>query len=402
MAFAPTPDQIVVDVGGDALLRYGRLTRTLAPIARGGEEAKETHTRASVGTLGDRDGLLKSAGIDKPRLEWVKDSNGLFQPHLLLEAARTNVVLHNRDMTNAAWVKTTMTAAKDQTGPDGVANSASSLLATAANATCLQAITLASSARFQAARVKRLVGSGIVNMTMDGGTSWIVITPTTDWTRVTIPTQTLVDPNVGFRLVTLDDKIAVDFVQNENGTFQSSVIATTAAVTRSADSFSLPFPYKPQQMWVYDKSVERGTKNTTLGRIWQIGNANDTNPRLVLYRNADNSYQLFHAVGGSSVESTLATTHAFGDSIERLALFQSDGKIKLLLSVNEGADSAGPLSGALALGSSWSDAKFWLNSTAATQVGFIAFRRVVVGLNSLPSSIDEVRSFLSNSLKVAA
>ena len=61
---------------------------------------------------------------------------------LLIEETRTNVVLHNRDLTNAAWVKTNMTAVKDQTGVDGVANSASKITATAANATVLQTITL--------------------------------------------------------------------------------------------------------------------------------------------------------------------------------------------------------------------------------------------------------------------
>ena len=35
----------------------------------------------------------------------------------LIEPNRTNVVLYNRDFTNAAWTKSNVTAAKDQTGP---------------------------------------------------------------------------------------------------------------------------------------------------------------------------------------------------------------------------------------------------------------------------------------------
>ena len=87
--------------------------------------------------------------------------------------ARTNVALWNRDLTNAAWTASNVTAAKNQTGVDGVANSASSITATAGNGTILQAITLASSAGFQTAYVKRLVGTGTIYMTMDGGTTWV-------------------------------------------------------------------------------------------------------------------------------------------------------------------------------------------------------------------------------------
>lgn len=155
---------------------------------------------------------------------------------LLVEDTRTNVVLWDRDLTNAAWVPTNITPLKDQTGPDEVANSASSLEATAGNGTILQSITLASSARFQSAYVKRIAGSGTINMTMDNGATWTAITVTSGWTRVSIPTQTLANPVVGFQIVTSGDKIAVDFVQNENGVFASSPIpTTTTSAARAAD-----------------------------------------------------------------------------------------------------------------------------------------------------------------------
>jgi hypothetical protein len=169
-----------------------------------------------------------------PRL--VYDPVTLASLGILVEEARTNIALWNRDLTNAAWVKVNTTAAKTQTGIDGVANSASLLTATAGNGTCLQAITLASSARQQSAWVKRVTGAGVVEMTTDNGTTWTAVTVTASWTRVTIPVQTLANPTVGFRIVTSGDAIAVDFAQNEAGTGASSEIATTtAAVTRAAD-----------------------------------------------------------------------------------------------------------------------------------------------------------------------
>jgi hypothetical protein len=174
------------------------------------------------------DGTLTSFAADTPRIG--------IGTGLLVEEGRTNVVLQSRDLSNASWTKTTITAAKDQTGADGTANGASSILATGANGTCLQAITLVSSARFQTAYVKRITGSGTINMTMDNGVTWTAISPTTAWTQVSIPTQTLANPTVGFRIVTNGDAIAVDLVQNENGAFATSAIpTTTVAVARVAD-----------------------------------------------------------------------------------------------------------------------------------------------------------------------
>lgn len=247
------PSDILLRYGGGTLSRHGVLTiagarRVHSPTYR----LVETSTRADVSTCAsylDRDAIIRLASANNPRLEWTSglvDAGGVTIGGPLSEGTRTNVVLWNRDMTNAAWVKTTMTAAKDQVGVDGVANSASSLLATAGNATCLQAITLGSSQRAQAVWVKRLVGSGTINMTMDNGVTWTAITLTTSWTRLTIPTQTLANPTVGFRIVTNTDKIAVDYVQNEAGTVPSSSIpTTTAAVVRAADSQTASYNWGP-------------------------------------------------------------------------------------------------------------------------------------------------------------
>jgi hypothetical protein len=194
-----------------------------------------TSTRASTAWGFGSDGLLQSFASNVARL--VYDPVTLASLGILAEEARTNVALWNRDLTNAAWVKAGVTAAKDQTGIDGVANSASSLTATGPAATILQTIVLASSTRQQSAWVKRITGTGVVNMTTDGAT-WTAVTVTAGWTRVTIPAQdTVVNPVLGFQIITSGDAIAVDFVQNERGTGASSEIATTTTeVTRASDA----------------------------------------------------------------------------------------------------------------------------------------------------------------------
>ena len=163
-----------------------------------------------------------------------------YLPRILNEPASENEALHTRDMTDVVWAKTTMTAAKDQTGYDGSANGASSLLATAANATCLQAVTLGAADYVMSADIKRLVGTGTVEVTVDGGTTWVDITAnlsTAGWYRAEA-TKNAANPSIGFRIVTDTDKIAVDFSGVEAGTVASSRIpTTTGSVQRNATSF---------------------------------------------------------------------------------------------------------------------------------------------------------------------
>ena len=181
---------------------------------------------------------------------------------LLVEEARTNVVLWNRDLTNVAWVPVNVTAALDQVGADGTANSASSLTATVANGTILQTIVLASSARFQSAFVRRLVGTGVINMTMDGGLTWTPITVTSSYTQLSIPTQTLANPIVGFQIVTSGDSIAIDFIQNENGISATSPMSvTTGAITRAAEVIVLTSPAFGTSYSIYSQGIPNSPTN---------------------------------------------------------------------------------------------------------------------------------------------
>lgn len=144
--------------------------------------------------------------------------------------ARTNRALQANDLTNASWTKTTATVAKDQTGPDGVSNSASSFLATSANATVTQTFSLSNIARTYGVWLKRITGTGNVQLTLDGST-WTTKTITSSWAFYSI-TQTLINPTIGIRLVTNTDKVAVAYNQLEDGsTTTSSIATTTVAVT---------------------------------------------------------------------------------------------------------------------------------------------------------------------------
>jgi hypothetical protein len=174
--------------------------------------------------------------------EWRIDHDPITHERrgLLLEPGRTNIALRSRDFTQAAWVKTSITAALDVAGIDGASNTASRLTATAGDATALQSITSASAARVTSFFVRRITGAGTIEITQNNGATWTAITLTAAWQRFTIPVATITNPVIGVRMATSGDVIAVDAAQCEGGTFATSPIITIAsAVTRAADGGSL-------------------------------------------------------------------------------------------------------------------------------------------------------------------
>lgn len=155
----------------------------------------------------------------------------------LIEEGRTNDALWARDMTNAAWVKVNMTAALTATGADGGANSATTLTATAGNATVLETITLGSTADTYSVYLKRVTGTGTVNITINNvvGTTACTLTIAA-FTQCSV-TATLANPVIGVQIVTNGDVVIADFNQMEPGGFATSPIpTTTVSVARAADN----------------------------------------------------------------------------------------------------------------------------------------------------------------------
>jgi hypothetical protein len=91
-----------------------------------------TFTRASTGTYLDSDGLLKTATTNTPRIEY--DINGN-RKGLLIEEARTNLLLRSEALTTSPWAVTsanTILTANDRIAPDGN-QTATKFVATAFN-----------------------------------------------------------------------------------------------------------------------------------------------------------------------------------------------------------------------------------------------------------------------------
>jgi hypothetical protein len=144
--------------------------------------------------------------------------------------------------TNSAttgWRKLGVTVAKNQTGIDGVANACTRLTATSANGICLQTVNLVLGSRTASVYLKRITGTGNIQVTLDGTTYSTVDLSTTEWRRIVL-TGTLAIPAVGIRIVTSGDAVVMDFGQVEDGGFVTSpIMTTTQTATRAIDDVPL-------------------------------------------------------------------------------------------------------------------------------------------------------------------
>lgn len=162
---------------------------------------------------------------------------------LLMEAGVTNLCVWASDLTQTAWTKSAnMAAAFTATGPGGFANTASTLTASAANQTALQAITSGSALRITSVLLKRRTGTGNVDITQDNGTTWATVAVTSSWARYSIAEVTSANPTVGIRLATSGDAVDVALFQNEVSAVARSptspIPTYSATATRAADNYT--------------------------------------------------------------------------------------------------------------------------------------------------------------------
>lgn len=192
-----------------------------------------------------------------------------------VEEARTNLCLYSNDLTQAgSWTASNMTTAKTATGPDNVANSATTITASAGNATILQAITSASAARVTSVYIKRRTGTGNIDLTQDNGSTWTTQAVDSTWTRFSLSSVTSANPTVGIRIVTSGDAVDVALFQHEVGAFVTSPIITYGSTaTRAVDKISMAtsaFPYSATAGTMYYQGAFVGVSTASTLRPWTL------------------------------------------------------------------------------------------------------------------------------------
>ena len=221
-------------------------------------------TRSSVAECYSNDGqTLTQCAVDQPRV-----SSGVASSSVLgiwKEPLRSNSSLQSRDLSQAVWTKTSMTCARTSVGMRNDVNGASRCTASGANGTALQAIVYGATTQNTSLHIKRVTGTGTVEVTRNNGTTWTAVTAslsTTLWKRVVaadvpgcgggncivVPAMTsaIANPTIGIRIVTSGDAVDVDFVQDEETAVPSSPIATAGvALTREIDIIDLPAVISP-------------------------------------------------------------------------------------------------------------------------------------------------------------
>lgn len=172
-----------------------------------------------------------------------KDGSAFATPvtGLLVEEARTQLAADTGDVSDdAVWVLTNMTKGSDSVeDPMGAANTNVRLTAAAGNATLLQTVTSAVDNYIYGVYMKRVTGTGDIDITLDDGVTWTTKVLTSEWTRFSVVDAEETNPVFGVRIVTSGD--AIDFWGsdvNKDKTFLTSHIpnnADSGTVTRNVD-----------------------------------------------------------------------------------------------------------------------------------------------------------------------
>ena len=236
-----------------------------------------THTRASAATGEDYQGIVQTVGNDVPVFlgaqwtgsEWVAPPDGV-AIGLQYELAATNRL--NTDWSNAAWVK------------NNLANAGNTLTATAGNGTALQTYTAGAATRTFSVDIRRVTGTGDVQITVDGGTNWVTVRLLDSRQRFTLA-ATAANPQVGIRIVTSGDAVEATFPQLEDTGYATSRTDGTRALPR-VQALTTAIPDLP------DAGL---TNNFCVQFVWQApGNG-------ILGTSDNRIFELTNAAGGDAV-----------------------------------------------------------------------------------------------------
>ena len=227
-----TPSLLIVP----QFYKEGNLYQDVPPFVAEDTTMRFTVSRNTTATRVNSNGLIESVASGVPRIDWLGQSC----PALLVEASGQNQALWSRDLSvSGTWVASGITAVRNAIGADGTASGATTLTATAASATITQNILHVLQSRIFSAYMRRVSGSGQIQLTTNGGINWQTVTLTSAFAPFNSGAQTVVSGQVGIRMIASGDVIEVDFTQAEVGPIATSPILTTAAaVSRAADIIS--------------------------------------------------------------------------------------------------------------------------------------------------------------------
>jgi hypothetical protein len=260
-------------------------------------------TRSTGGTRVNKDGLIEMVTNNKPRIDFLNDSNGA----LLLEPQRSNLITYSEDYSQSEWTNVSYTKDASITynsasvAPDGtlgVYQYECTVSGTNSQLGAVRAISYGV-AYSNSVYLRRITGSGIVKLRgVNNGEIDVTSELTSSWKRFEI-TQTSNSTNGRFYINALvsGDVIEVWGAQLEAGSYATSYIPTQGAIsTKVAD--------------VCSQTPQVGVIGQTEGVIYlQVGlinNNNSTNATkwfMEIRKDANNSFGI--GSGGADVAPTI-------------------------------------------------------------------------------------------------
>lgn len=144
--------------------------------------------------------------------------------NIALTPASVNLLTFSQEFDNSAWVKTsTSVSANSFVAPDATTG-ADTITASGANGTALQSYTASATPYTFSIWLRRLTGSGNVQLTVDG-TTYVTVAVTSDWTRFsTTLTPSAGTRSAGIRIVTSADAVYAWGAMLEAGSSPSAYV----------------------------------------------------------------------------------------------------------------------------------------------------------------------------------
>jgi len=404
-----------VDDGQPLIFRHGELPATYDGVMDRDSTAFQMVETASVITL-------SSAAVDILR---SAHHPTLYTQTFLLEGARTNSFTYSEQLDHVNWVKTRASCATtsiDATqAPDGT-TTADFLKedATADNthffAQTLPALTNDTNQAFSIyakAKERSIIwirttekdanvlttffnlSTGVIGT--QGHATARIVAMGNSWYRCEVVFDSDAGgttPLVEIGMATADNDLTYDG-DNASGCyfwgmqlevdkpFASSYIkTTTAAATRSTDALYFPITQHPQQLTLYARFVDLGTRQTIAGLV-AISPASWLNGQSFYISNDASFYKAGHYNGTDSVFSVLGAAPAINNTVELRATLKSDGKVQIHQSINGAAETSAVESAALVMDAGWASYRIYLSHP--TWPGFVGYQcvKLLYGIQNL-------------------
>ena len=317
-----TPSLLIVP----QFYKEGNLYQDVPPFVAEDLTMRFTVSRNTTATRVNSSGLIESVASGVPRIDWFGQSC----PGLLVEASGQNQALWSRDLSvSGTWAASGITAVRNAVGADGAASGATTLTATAASATITQNISHASQSRIFSAYMRRVSGTGQIQLTTNGGTNWQTVTLTSAFAPFNSGAQTVASGQVGIRMIASGDVIEVDFTQAEVGPVPTSPIPTTSGTgSRAADVISASGALVSGLIGQTEGTIYAEVDVRNAGTNCVICLSNNSSSTQLRIRASINSLVIANTVGGSTTTKTLSPTLS---GVNKIALSYASGDYAVYL-----------------------------------------------------------------------